>query len=418
MEVDDSHTFYDLGLCEEMTDACKSLNWKYPTPIQVQTIPVAIQKKDVCGTAPTGSGKTGAYMLPIFHHMLENPHQFFALVLAPTRELCTQINQVTRDIGKEIGVRVCTVIGGVSETEQVKALREKPHVIVATPGRLAKILRSFPGVIALDQVECLVFDEADNMLYEKSFQNDLQLILDKTNKQRQTFLFSATMPEEIEQLAKKTLSDPVRISLTTHNAVAKTLSEYVCLAKTDQKEATLYTLLNEYKGQSTIVFVSSVKTAFIMQKMLSNLRIKTTVYHGKLPQRERQQAVDSFKEGRYQVLVATNVGSRGLDVPRVDLIINYEMPAEFEDYIHRVGRAGRAERIGTAITLITANELPDYLRLERFLKKKLEKHNVDLSKVDACAEEVMLAKKIANDNYKDFKKKQSQKRKERMLDKE
>ena len=223
---------------------------------------------------------------------------------------------------------------------------------------------------------------------------------------------------EIEQLAKTTLSDPVRISLTTHNAVAKTLSEYVCLAKTEQKEATLYTILNQYKGQSTIVFVSSVKTAFIMQKMLSNLRIKTTVYHGKLPQRERQQAIDSFKEGRYQVLVATNVGSRGLDVPRVDLIINYELPTEHEEYIHRVGRAGRAERIGTAITLITANELPDFARLERFLKKKLQKHNVDLAAVDACAEEVKLAKRIANEAYKDFKKKQIQKKKERLLDKE
>ena len=418
MEVDDSHTFYDLGLCEEMTDACKAIKWNYPTPIQVQTIPIAIQKKDICGTAPTGSGKTGAYMLPIFHHMLENPHGFYALVLAPTRELCIQINQVTRDIGKDIGVRVCTVIGGVSETDQVKALREKPHVVVATPGRLAKILRSFPGVIELDQVECLVFDEADNMLIEKSFQNDLQLILEKTNKSRQTFLFSATMPEEIESLAKATLSDPVRVSLTKHNIVAKTLSEYFCLAKTDQKDATLFTLLNEYKGQTTIVFVSSVKTAFIMQKMLSNLRIKTAVYHGKLPQRERQQAIDSFKEGRYQVLVATNVGSRGLDVPHVDLIINYELPNEQKEYIHRVGRAGRAERIGTAITLITANELTDYARLERFLNKKLEKLTVNQSKVDQCYEEVKLAKKISNDEYKQFKKKQTQKKKERLLDRE
>lgn len=418
MEVDDSLTFYDLGLCEEMVDACKSLKWKYPTPIQAKTIPSALEKKDICGTAPTGSGKTGAYMLPIFHHMLENSHPFFALIFAPTRELCTQIDHVVRDLGKEIHVRVCTIIGGVSEKDQVKALKNKPHVIVATPGRLAKILRSFPDALSLAQVECLVFDEADNMLADKSFQNDIQMILEKVNKKRQTFLYSATMPEEIEELTKKSMSDPVRFALSTHNQVAKTLTEYFCLSKTGEKEASLYSILNDYRGQMTIIFVSSVKTAFIMHKMLNNLHIKTAVYHGKLPQRERQSAIDSFREGKYQCLVATNVGSRGLDLPNVDLVINYELPDEKEEYVHRVGRAGRAERVGTAITLITANELVDYMRLETFLKKKLTKKDINQSKIDESKEEVEIARRIANEAYKEFKKKQAKKKKERNMDRE
>ena len=411
--TDDSYTFSDLGLCQPMVDACKSLGWKYPMPIQIKTIHPAIEKKDICGTAETGSGKTGAYMLPIFHHMWENPHSFFALVFAPTRELATQIDHVTRDIGKDIKVRVCTIIGGVDEDSQVKALKAQPHVVVATPGRLARLIRNNPKVIPLNKVECLVFDEADNMLREPSFQTDIQLILSKLNSTHQTYLFSATMPEEIEQLAKQTMSDPVRLSLTSVNTVARTLTEHLVISETGKKEATLVALMNQYPDKQTIIFVGSCKTATIISTLLSNLNFRTIVYHGQLPQRERINAIDRFKNGDYRVLVATNVGSRGLDVPHVDLVINYELPEEHEEYIHRVGRAGRAERSGVAVTIITANEVVGYIRLENFLKKKIPKKDIPLEKIEEVTEKVELAKRVAVEKYKEMKKKQAQKKKEK-----
>lgn len=408
---EDSYTFSDLGLCEAMIDACKNLGWKYPTPIQVKTIPPALSKKDICGTAQTGSGKTGAYMLPIFHHMLDKPHSFFAVVLAPTRELATQIDHVTRDIGKDIGVRVCTIIGGVDEDSQVKALKNNPHVVVAAPGRLARLIRNQPDLIPLKKVECFVFDEADEMLREPSFQTDIKLILSQLNPSHQTYLFSATMPDEIEEIAKNSMSDPIRLSLTTQNTVAKTLTENIVIAQTGKKEATLYTVLNQYPDKSTIIFVGSCKTATIMKTMLHQLRIKAIAYHGQLPQRERIEAVDRFKAGDFRVLVATNVGSRGLDIPHVDLVINYDLPDEHEDYVHRVGRAGRGERSGVAITIITSNELIEYAKLEKFLNKRIPKKDINPADVERNLENVDLARRSALEKYKAYMKKQTQKKK-------
>jgi len=412
IEIDDSLTFYDLGLCQEMVDACESAGWKYPTPIQSKSIPLALKRKDIFGMAQTGSGKTGAYVLPILHHLLEDKKSYYALVLSPTRELSLQIDSVFRSLGNSIGLRVCTITGGIDEKAQLSVLQKKPHIIVATTGRLVQMMKEHPTAFDFSLLKNLVLDEADQMLSD-TFLEDIKFVLSKINPLRQTYMFSATMPDDLAPIAKLTLSNPEEVSLSSRNITAKTLSEYIVIAPNGRKETMLIHLLREYKDKTTIVFTASCKTAQIITKMLKTCGITSVLYHGQLEQRERQAALESFRNGKFRVLVSTNVAARGLDVPHVDAVINYDLPDHKEDYVHRVGRAGRAERVGLALTIITMNDAVELTRLELFLNKKLQKKVIDENSLNSLVEEVELAKRVGNEYYKELKKKQNKKNKEK-----
>ena len=284
---DDSITFYDLGLCQEMIDAAtKEMGWKVPTKIQAKTIQPILSGKDVCGMAQTGSGKTGAFALPIYHKLLENPAPMFALILEPTRELVLQVADVFRKLGKSIGAKICSITGGVEEKTQIKILERQPNIIVSTTGRLNQILREKPEM-NLKGIKMLVFDEADQML-GPSFLSEVEKIMDRIGDNHQTLLFSATMPDEIEYLVKNKLNNPLNLELNTRNETASTLTECVVVSPNKMKEVVLYTLLKELQGKSCIVFTGSCKSAHILAKMLNILHIKTALYHGKLQQKQRQ----------------------------------------------------------------------------------------------------------------------------------
>ena len=405
--TDDSVTFYDLGLCQEMIDAVKAINWLYPAPIQIHALPPALEGRDICGMAETGSGKTGAFALPLLHHLLDKKTPFFGLILEPTRELVFQVSEEFRKLGAGIGLKVCAITGGVDEKSQLVALDKKPHVVVATTGRLNQIFRERPK-LKMD-VKVLVFDEADRMLSD-SFLTEVKHILARIGDNHQTMLFSATMPEQIDTLVKMSLKDPVNIELADRNQVAQSLKEYFVVAPNNRKEEVLYSLIQENPAKSCIVFTNTCKTAHVITKMLQTLRVSAVLYHGKLQQKQRHQAVEHFKEGRYSVLVTTNVASRGLDVPHVDYVINYDLPEEHEEYVHRVGRAGRASRCGFAITVIVMNELIEYAKLEEFLKKKLERKMLDEQNIESLVESVERAKKVGVDNFRELSKKQSKKK--------
>jgi ATP-dependent RNA helicase DDX47/RRP3 len=390
-----------------MITAANSLNWKYPTPIQIESLPPGLAHKDVCGMAETGSGKTGAFALPILHHVLESRARFFALVLEPTRELVIQVAGVFRSLGQQIGAKVCAITGGVEEKGQIHSLEKQPHVIVATTGRLNQIMREKPQ-LNFSAIKMLVFDEADQML-SPSFFDEVKVILERIGPNHQSFLFSATMPEEIENLVAMTLSDPVSISLTERHQVAGTLTEYVAVAPTNRKESVLYVLIRQLVAKSCIVFTNSCKTAHIVAKVLQTLKVSAVLYHGKLEQTQRREAVAAFGRGKYSVLVSTNVASRGLDLPDVECVINFDVPEKNEDYIHRVGRAGRATKAGFAVTIVTMNDLPAFAALEKFLRKRMERKDVTDDEIAAVAEDVEAAKKAGNESYKEYSKWKTQK---------
>jgi ATP-dependent RNA helicase DDX47/RRP3 len=392
-----------------MIDAAHCVGWQFPSPIQIRGIPPALSRRDACGMAETGSGKTGAFALPILHQLLEAPQGMFALVLEPTRELVLQVADVFRSLGSQVGALVCAITGGVEEKAQLAALEQRPHVIVSTAGRLAQIFRDRPQ-LSFRGIKVLVFDEADRMLSD-SFLDEVRAILERIGPSHQSLLFSATMPDEIETLVRLSLTDPVTVNLVARNQVTSSLRELVAVAPSGRKEALLYVLMRGIAGGSCIVFTNSVKTAHILTKMLQALRIAAVLYHGKMEQRHRQQVVDQFKQGRYSALVTTNVASRGLDVPHVECVLNYDLPDRHEEYIHRVGRAGRAARCGLAITIVTMNDLVEYAMLEKFLKRKLERKQIDDAEIEAAYLDVERARKTGAESYKEYSKKKAQKKK-------
>jgi ATP-dependent RNA helicase DDX47/RRP3 len=247
-----------------------------------------------------------------------------------------------------------------------------------------------------------------------SFLDEVRVILERIGPNHQSLLFSATMPDEIERLVKLSLTDPVTVSLVARNQVTSSLKEFVAVCPSNRKEVLLYVLMRGTTDGSCIVFTDSMKTAHILAKMLQVLKIGAVLYQGKMEQRHRQQVVERFKQGRYSVLMTTNVASRVLDVPHVDCVLNYGLPDKHEEHIHRVGRAGRAARCGLAITIVTMNDLLEYAVLEQFLKKKLDRKKIDDAEIDAASDEVERARKAGAESYKEYSKKKAQQKKGKM----
>ncbi|XP_063933470.1 probable ATP-dependent RNA helicase DDX47 [Zophobas morio] len=333
-------SFLSLGLAPQLCETCELLNWHKPFSIQAQAIPVALQGKDIIGLAETGSGKTGSFALPVLHFLLEKPQVCFCLVLTPTRELAFQIAEQFNALGSSIGVKTAVIVGGVNMVEQAITLAKGPHVVVATPGRLVDHLENTKG-FTLKKLKFLVLDEADRML-TLDFGEDLNKIISVIPKERRTFLYSATMTEKVAKLQKASLKNPVKIQVSTkYQTVAKLIQNYMFMPA-KRKDVYLTWLINESSGNSIMVFVSTCATAQRLALMLNNLGLPAIPLHGNLSQPKRLGALNKFKSSGSSVLIATDVASRGLDIPDVDLVINYDVPLHSKDYIHRVGRTARA----------------------------------------------------------------------------
>jgi ATP-dependent RNA helicase RhlE len=362
--------FSELGLRPAMLEAVAALGYQEPTPIQAQAIPVLLEGKDLIGSAQTGTGKTAAFSLPILSKLgLPGPGPR-CLVLEPTRELAQQTYENFQKFAKFTQLRIGLVYGGVGYGKQREDLRRGVDVVVATPGRLLDHLGE--GTAKLDRVKFLVLDEADRML-DMGFLPDVRRILNQCPRERQTMLFSATIPPAIETLCSWALRTPAKIEVGGRRSPAETVKHVLYPVAEAQKKELLLALLDKVHWESVILFCRTKRNADDVVGLLKRHHHKAAVIHSDRSQKERQQALDGFKSGYYEVLVATDVAARGLDIADVSHVINFSVPEHPEDYVHRIGRTGRAQATGDAFTLFTAGDAPHVQAVERYISQKLER---------------------------------------------
>ncbi|KAF9073761.1 DEAD-domain-containing protein [Rhodocollybia butyracea] len=353
-----------------------------------------LKKRDIIGIAPTGSGKTAAFVLPILHHLWDNPHGLFACVLAPTLELAFQISSQFDALGSAMGIRTAVIVGGDEDrVTQAVMLARKPHIIVGTPGRLLDHLKVTKG-FSLKNLKFLILDEADRLL-DSDFGICIDEILKAIPTERTTYLFSATLTDKVAKLQRANLRNPVKVQVSTKYQTVSSLLQYYLLCPLVKKEVTLVSLLNSMAQNSVIIFV---RTKDFCQKLAIILRIlgfQSVPLHGEMSQSQRLGALNRFKSEGSNILVATDLASRGLDIPSVDIVINYDTPTHSKDYIHRVGRTARAGRSGKAILMTTQYDIEFLQRLEQVLGHKLESYPVDLEELDFLRERVDEAGRVA-----------------------
>jgi len=366
-------TFADLGLSEPMLEALRDAGYKHPTPIQAQAVPLALKGRDLIGLAQTGTGKTAAFTIPIIERLLGGPHRTRALILTPTRELCVQVEESFAKYGKHSGLDVIPVYGGVGYEPQVKALRDGVDVIVATPGRLLDHLEK--QNVVLDEVEVLVLDEADRML-DMGFAPQLNRIVAQMHSYRQTLLFSATMPPEVEALARKYLRRPVVVQVGRRSGAATTVQHYVYPCPKEKKSALLVELLKQKAMDTVLIFTRTKHGADKIVRHLEDADIASTAMHADKTQGQRTQALEDFKSGKVRVLVATDIAQRGLDISGITHVINYDVPQQAEDYVHRIGRTGRAASTGDAYTFMCADEIAMVKTIERVIQQSIPRVSV------------------------------------------
>lgn len=364
--------FTNLKLSESLQQAVSQIGYQEPTAIQAQAIPPALEGRDIIGCAQTGTGKTAAYLLPALEHLLKDSstHQRPRMViLAPTRELVIQVAEQARKLAAYTPLQVLDVYGGAAMRQQISHLRRGADIVVATPGRLMDHMRR--KNINFSDVQILVLDEADRML-DMGFLPDIRQIVSRMPDQRQTMLFSATMPVAILNLAQQFQQNPVRVEVDMAQPPAAIRQALYPVPK-HLKIHLLTALLEQMDISSMLVFTATKQEADIVNRQLNQAKIRASCIHGDFNQRQRISALEGFRSGRYQVLVATNVAARGLDVEGISHVINYDVPEQPEDYVHRVGRTARAEAEGDAITLVTPDDESLIYRIEHLLGYKLER---------------------------------------------
>ncbi|KAM7353849.1 putative ATP-dependent RNA helicase DDX47 [Cochliomyia hominivorax] len=393
-------TWKELGLNDTLCKACEELKWKAPSKIQKEAIPVALQGKDVIGLAETGSGKTGAFALPILQALLDNPQRYFALILTPTRELAFQISEQFEALGSSIGVKCCVVVGGMDMVSQALQLGKKPHIIIATPGRLVDHLENLKG-FNLKAIKYLVMDEADRIL-NMDFEVELDKILKVLPKERRTFLFSATMTKKVKKLQRASLKDPVKVEVSNKYQTVEQLQQYYIFIPVKYKDVYLVHILNELAGNSFMIFCSTCNNTVKTALMLRALGLAAIPLHGQMSQNKRLAALNKFKAKSRSILISTDVASRGLDIPHVDVVLNFDIPTHSKDYIHRVGRTARAGRSGKAITFVTQYDVELYQRIEHLLGKQLPLYKCEEDEVMALQERVSEAQRTAKLELKDI----------------
>ncbi|CAL1704957.1 unnamed protein product [Somion occarium] len=392
-------TFKSLGLIDPLLEAIAQLNYTSPSDIQKAALPHALEGRDIIGVASTGSGKTAAFALPILQKLWEEPKGLFACVLAPTRELAFQISQQFESLGAAMGVRCATIIGGVDLVSQQVALAKRPHIVVATPGRLQEHLEKTKG-FSLRSLKFLVFDEADRLL-DLDFGPMIDKILKLIPKERTTYLFSATMTTKVAKLQRASLSNPVRVEVSEKYSTVSTLLQYYLFIPLSQKDVHLIYIANTLAQHSIIIFTRTVHDAQRVSIMLRTLGFAAIPLHGQMSQSSRLGSLAKFKSGGRRILVATDVASRGLDIPSVDVVINYDVPTHSKDYIHRVGRTARAGRSGKAITLVTQYDVELIQRIEKVTGKQMETWPIDAEEVALLRERVDEAGRVATNEMKE-----------------
>lgn len=319
-----SFNFISQNLVEPLIEAVKELKWKAPTKIQREAIPVALQGNDIIALAETGSGKTGAFALPILQSLLENPQRYFALILTPTRELAFQIGEQFEALGSSIGVKCTVIVGGLDMVAQSLQLAKKPHILVATPGRLVDHLENTKG-FNLKAIKYLVMDEADRIL-NMDFEVELEKILKVVPRERRTFLFSATMTKQVRKLQRASLKDPVKVEVSNKYQTVENLKQYYIFLPVKYKDVYLVHILNELAGNSFMIFCSTCNNTVRTALMLRALGLAAVPLHGQMSQNKRLAALNKFKAKSRSILISTDVASRGLDIPHVDVVINLDIP--------------------------------------------------------------------------------------------
>jgi ATP-dependent RNA helicase RhlE len=360
--------FSKFGLSPAMIEGVKAMGYTEPTPIQLRAIPLVLEGRDVIGSAQTGTGKTAAFALPILSKLGNHSSRPRLLVLEPTRELAAQVETAIRDFARFTDLRVVVIFGGVGYGLQRENLRKGVDIIVATPGRLLDLAEQ--GDCKLDHIQFLVLDEADRML-DMGFLPDVRRIIDRCPRNRHTSLFSATVPPEIETLIQWAMKSPETVEIGARRTPAETVKHVIYPVSDAQKTDLLLELLKRVNYDSVIVFCRTKHGADRIAHLLKRNNHAVAVLHSNRTQREREQALRGFRDGRYEVLVATDIAARGLDIADVSHVINYDVPQHPEDYIHRIGRTGRMEATGDAFTLMVAEDSRHVFAIERFISQKV-----------------------------------------------
>jgi ATP-dependent RNA helicase RhlE len=365
--------FADLGLIAPILSTLAKQGFDTPTPIQMKAIPPVLQGRDVIGLAQTGTGKTAAFALPILHRLSspDLPRGFRpvrALILSPTRELAAQIEAATTSLGEGLGLRTAVVVGGVSIRRQINTLRNGVDILVATPGRLEDLLAQ--GVVKLDRVHTVVLDEADQML-DIGFMPAIRRILKLLPKVHQTLLFSATMPKEIRALSEDHLTDPVEVSVAPLSSTAERIDQTVIHVGDQSKVTMLADLVQQNGGKRIIVFARTKHGADKIVRKLNADKLGASAIHGNKSQGQRERALEGFRDGTQPVLIATDIAARGIDVPGVELVVNFDLPNVPEVYVHRIGRTGRNGASGTAVSYCSTDEVKLLTAIERLTRQSI-----------------------------------------------
>jgi len=363
-------TFKDLKLSEPLLRALQSVGYTTPTPIQQQSITPILEGKDIFGCAQTGTGKTGAFLLPLLEQLQHNADKrnVKALILAPTRELAIQISDNFKEYAKHLSVTQATIFGGVSQFHQERELRKGVSVIIATPGRLLDLMDQ--GIVRLDKIEHFVLDEADRML-DMGFINDIKKVIAKLPKQRQTLFFSATASAPIMKLANSLLNNPVHVSVTPISSAATLVDQSIYYVRKENKKLLLNHVLKSNDVEHALVFTRTKKGADRVAKELNKNGITCEAIHGNKSQGARERALQGFKTRKIRVLVATDIASRGIDVDKLSHVINYEIPEQAETYVHRIGRTGRAGASGTALSFCAKEEVKYMKDISKLIKQNI-----------------------------------------------
>ncbi|CCN34537.1 ATP-dependent RNA helicase rhlE [Vibrio nigripulchritudo SO65] len=371
-------SFSSLGLSPELLRAIEELGYETPSPIQAQAIPPVIQGRDVMAAAQTGTGKTAGFTLPLLQRLAggksAKSNHVRALVLTPTRELAAQVNGSVVKYGKYLNVNSNVVFGGVKINPQMMKLRKGSDVLVATPGRLLDLYRQ--NAVKFSQLEVLVLDEADRML-DMGFIRDIKKILALLPEKRQNLLFSATFSDDIRALAKGLVHNPEQISVSPPNATAKTVEQYLYNVDKKKKPSILAKLIKENDWSQVLIFSKTKHGANRLSRFLESENISAAAIHGNKSQGARIKALEHFKTGQVRALVATDIAARGLDIPQLPQVVNFELPHVPEDYVHRIGRTGRAGESGKAYSLVCADEAKELFAIERLIQKLIPRETVE-----------------------------------------
>ncbi len=362
----DTGRFSDLGIAKNFLASLTKKGFETPTPIQHQIIPGALKGKDVIGIAQTGTGKTLAFGIPMIQRIATGKGQ--GLILTPTRELALQVEESLRNVGAALGLRTAVIIGGVSQYSQVKALKKKPHIVIATPGRLDDLMKQ--KLYNLDRVSIITLDEADRML-DVGFLPQITKILRDAPKDRQVMLFSATMPKSISTLASKYMAMPLRIEVAPQGTSSENIEQEIFVVRKNDKMRLLDSILTEYAKDTILVFSRTKHGAKRIARDIRNMGHTATEIHGNRSQAQRRHALDGFTKKKFRIMVATDIAARGIDVSHISLVINFDLPDNSEDYVHRIGRTGRAGRSGKAVSFVTPSQKADVRKIERLIRKAL-----------------------------------------------